>query len=332
VKLGRIQVDGADGPLARLVLVEPEAGRVIDLRRAAARSLVDEGATVEAAQRLAAAWFPGSMREAISLGDRFLAAARACATDAPDDVAHAIDDVRWLPASDPSVVRDGLTFIDHIKGFHAKMGSTPPPSMLQVPGYFKGSPHTAIGHDAEVPWPGYIQRMDYELELGYVIGKRGSNLRPETARPYLFGITIFNDWSGRDRQSLEMPILMGPTKSKDFAYGIGPWITTIDEFDDLDAIQMSVRVNGETFASGNSGNKLWTVDELIAWVSLGEQLEPGDVIGSGTMGSGSMLELDRVLAPGDVVEIEVGGVGVLRNRLGQPIDGLWWPAERASFM
>lgn len=332
MKLGRIQLDSPDGPVARLVRVEPDAGRVVDLRRATAHALAAEGTTAEAAQRLAGALFPGSMREAIGLGDRMLAAARDIPSASADAASTSIDEVRWLPASDPSVIRDGLTFIDHIKGFHAKMGTTPPPSMLQVPGYFKGSPHTAVGHDAEVPWPGYIQRMDYELELGYVIGRRGSNLRPEDARGYLFGLTIFNDWSGRDRQSLEMPILMGPTKSKDFAYGIGPWITTIDEFDDLDAIPMTVRVNGETFASGNSGNKLWTVDELIAWVSLGEQLEPGDVIGSGTMGNGSTLELDRTLAPGDVVEIEVGGIGVLRGRLGQPIDGLWWPPERPPFM
>jgi 2-keto-4-pentenoate hydratase/2-oxohepta-3-ene-1,7-dioic acid hydratase in catechol pathway len=331
MKLGRVQLEGPDGPVARLVLVEPAEERVIDLRRAGADAFARDGATAEAAQRLAGALFPGSMREAIALGKRLVDAIGECAADPPDSAALGIDDVQWLPASDPSVVRDGLTFIDHIKGFHAKMGSTPPPSMLQIPGYFKGSPHTVIGHDAEVPWPGYIERMDYELELGYVIGRRGSNLRPEQARAHLFGITIFNDWSGRDRQALEMPIAMGPTKSKDFAYGIGPWITTIDEFDDLDAIPMSVRVNGETLASGNSGNKLWTVEELIAWVSLGEQIEPGDVIGSGTMGHGSTLEIDRVLAPGDVVEIEVGGVGVLRSRLGQPIEGLWWPSERAPF-
>ena len=332
MKLGRISIEGPDGPLSRLVLALPEENRVIDLRRASIASLVAQGSTLEAAQRLSEALFPGSMSAAISLGETFLEAARRVDRERPDHASLPMDQVHWLGASDPSVVRDGLTFIGHIKGFHEKMGKLPPPSILQIPGYFKGTPHTVIGHEAEVPWPGYIERMDYELELGYVVGRRGSNLRPEQARAYLFGLTIFNDFSGRDRQAFEMPIMMGPTKSKDFAYGIGPWITTIDEFTDLGAIQMEVRVNGETWSRGTNTNQLWSVDELLAWVSLGERLEPGDVIGSGTMAKGSALELDRQLSPGDVVELEVSGIGVLRNRMGQPQEGLWWPEERKPFM
>lgn len=332
MKLGRIAVNGPDGDVARLVLVLPAERRVIDLKRAWTERLQREGATPDAAVRLAEAVFPGSMSAAIALGDYFLDAARKVAAAPPESASIGFDGIRWLGASDPSVVRDGLTFIDHIKGFHAKMGATPTPGLLKVPGYFKGTPHTVIGHDVEVPWPGFIDHMDYELELGYVIGRRGQNVRPEDAHSYLFGITIFNDFSGRDRQAVEMGIAMGPTKSKDFAYGIGPWITTIDEFQDLDAIEMEVRVNGESWSKGTSGNKLWTIEELIAYVSLGDWLQPGDVIGSGTMGRGSSLELDRRLAPGDVIELEVGGVGVLRNRLGTPQQGLWWPEERKPFM
>lgn len=332
MKLGRIAVQGPDGEVARLVLALPEEGRVIDLRSAKALALRRQGATPEAAKRLATALFPESMSAAIALGDVFLDAARDVAIERPEEASLDIETVKWLSASDPSVVRDGLTFVGHIKGFHEKIGQPPHGSLLKIPGYFKGSPHTVIGHDAEVPWPGYIQQMDYELELGYVVGRRAGNLRPENARDVLFGITIFNDFSARDRQTVEMPIGMGPTKCKDFAYGIGPWITTIDEFPDLDAISMEVRVNGETWGKGTSANKLWSVEELIAWASLGESLEPGDVIGSGTMGGGSALELDRKLEPGDIVELEVGGIGTLRNRMGQPQDGLWWPTERAPFM
>ncbi|WP_042885484.1 fumarylacetoacetate hydrolase family protein [Cupriavidus necator] len=332
MKLGRIGVQGPDGNVARLVLVLPEEGRVIDLKKAKRLALHSGGATQEAANRLAEALFPQSMSAAIALGDTFLQAARSVDAERRDEASIDIGSVSWLPASDPSVVRDGLTFIGHIKGFHEKIGHAPTPSLLKVPGYFKGTPHTVIAHEAEVPWPGYIEHMDYELELGYVIGRRGGNLRPENARDYLFGITIFNDFSARDRQAIEMPIQMGPTKCKDFAYGIGPWITTIDEFADLDAIPMEVRVNGETWGKGNSANKLWTVEELIAWSSLGEQLEPGDVIGSGTMGGGSALELGRKLQPGDVVELEVGGIGTLRNRFGQPQPDIWWPEERKPFM
>lgn len=332
MKLGRISVDGPDGTEARLVLVFPEEQRVVDLKRVLLERLVNEGATREAALRYAEAVFPGSMSAAIALGEPFVKEAERIYAIRPDCHSVPFDRVSWLPASDPSVIRDGLTFVGHIKGFHEKIGHAPTPSLLKVPGYFKGTPHTAIGHEAQVPWPGYIEHMDYELELGYVIGRRGENLRPDNALEHLFGITIFNDFSARDRQAVEMPIQMGPTKCKDFAYGIGPWITTIDEFKDLDNIGMEVRVNGETWGKGDSGNKLWTVAELIAWSSLGEVVAPGDIIGSGTMGGGSALEIGRKLQPGDVVELLVDGVGVLRNHMGQPIDGLWWPEERKPFM
>lgn len=332
MKFGRIAVDGPDGEVARLVAVIPEESRVIDLKKAWVAKLQSEGATNEAAIRMAEAIFPGSMSAAIALGDWFLKAAETVLCQESDKWSLPIESVRWLGATDPSVVRDGLTFVDHIKGFHEKMGVTPAPGLLKVPGYFKGTPHTIIGHEAEVPWPGYIGYMDYELELGYVIGKRGHNVRPESARSYLFGITIFNDFSARDRQSVELGIGMGPAKSKDFAYGIGPWITTIDEFSDLDNIPMEVRINGKVISAGTSANKLWSVDELISYVSLGDWIQPGDIIGSGTMGKGSGLELDIKLSPGDVVELDVGGVGVLRNTCGKPEEGLWWPEERKPFM
>jgi 2-keto-4-pentenoate hydratase/2-oxohepta-3-ene-1,7-dioic acid hydratase in catechol pathway len=332
MKLGRISVETPDGTTARLVLVIPEEQRVIDLRRAMLAELEQEGAAHEAALRYAEAIFPGSMSAAIALGRPFTQAAERINLTRPEPFSIPFEHVSWLPASDPSVVRDGLTFIGHIKGFHEKIGHPPHPSLLQVPGYFKGTPHTVIGHEAEVPWPGYIQHMDYELELGYVIGRQGKNLRPENALEHLFGITIFNDFSARDRQTIEMPIAMGPTKCKDFAYGIGPWITTIDEFPDLDRIAMEVRVNGEVWGQGDSSNKLWTIAELVAWASLGELLVAGDVIGSGTMGGGSALELGRKLQPGDLVELTVEGVGTLRNRLGQPQEGIWWPEVRKPFM
>ncbi|WP_095152403.1 fumarylacetoacetate hydrolase family protein [Pseudomonas sp. Irchel s3b5] len=332
MKLGRISVDGPDGATPRLVLVVPEEQRVIDLRRTLLWELEQEGASYDSALRYAEGVFPGSMSAAIGLGNSFTQVAERINKSRPDRYSLPFDKVTWLPSSDPSVVRDGLTFVGHIKGFHEKIGHAPNPCLLQIPGYFKGTPHTVIGHEAEVAWPGYIQHMDYELELGYVIGRQARNLHPDNALDHLFGITIFNDFSARDRQAIEMPIGMGPTKCKDFAYGIGPWITTVDEFADLDRIGMEVRVNGEVWGKGDSSNKLWTIAELLAWASLGEVLVPGDVIGSGTMGGGSALELDRKLQPGDVVELIVEGVGTLRNKMGQPQEGIWWPEERKPFM
>jgi 2-keto-4-pentenoate hydratase/2-oxohepta-3-ene-1,7-dioic acid hydratase in catechol pathway len=332
MKLGRIALPSPDGSVARLVVVQPEKGRVIDLASAAALHYAAKGhATTEAARRLAQAAFPGSMAQALATGDYLLDHANDVVNSRSDDASLSIDKVEWLPASDPPVLRDGLNFIGHIKGWSAKMGREVPDSMRVIPGYTQMSNSMTIGHNATVDWPGYINRMDYELELGWVIGRPGRNLRPENALDCLFGVTLYNDFSGRDLQGNELPIGMGGTKSKQFAHGIGPWITTKDEFKDLYTIPMEVRLNGKTIAKGNSGGNLWGVDELLAYISLGEWLQPGDVIGSGTMGGGSALEHDIQIQPGDVVELEAGGVGVLRNTFGPKVEGLWWPEKRAPF-
>jgi len=332
MKFGRILRDSPDGKVARLVLVQPEKSRVIDLARAAALYYARRHATPDAARRLALAAFPGSMAQALSLGDQLKDHANDIAASRGDDASLAMDKLEWLPASDPPVMRDGLNFIGHIKGWSAKMGREVPDAMLNTPAYCQHSPSMVIGHEATVEWPGYISHMDYELELGWVIGRLGHNLRPENALGCLFGVTLYNDFSGRDLQANEIAIGMGGTKSKNFAHGVGPWITTIDEIKDLYAIPMEVRLNGKTIAKGNSGGNLWKVEEVLAFISLGEYLQPGDVLGSGTMGGGSALEHDIKLKPGDVVELEAGGVGVLRNKLGQKLEGLWWPEKRKPFM
>jgi len=332
VKLGRFVVEDLDGPVERICLVLPEQSRVIDLRAAEVLRQESRGATRESALRYASTVFPRSMSAAIALGEQFLETAAEAAAKRGDDASLPFGGLKWAPACDPSIVRDGLTFTKHIRQFHERMKKTPTPALLDVPGYFKGSPWTVIGHEAEVPWPARVQRMDYELEIGWVMGRRAHNITPESARSCLFGVTIFNDFSGRDLQANEFDIGMGPTKSKDFAYGIGPWITTIDEFPRLDNIRMSVRVNGETWGEGDTSEMLWSPEELIAYVSLGDFVQPGDVIGSGTMGNGSALELGRSLKPGDVVELDIAGVGVLRNRMGVPQQGTWWPERRKPFM
>jgi 2-keto-4-pentenoate hydratase/2-oxohepta-3-ene-1,7-dioic acid hydratase in catechol pathway len=329
MKFGRIALPSPDGKVARLVAVEPEKGRVIDLARAAALNFADKyQATEEAATAMAKVAFPGSLVQALSLGTHLTDRAGEVVSRRGDDASFSLNEVEWLPASDAPLVRDTLNFVGHIKGFHDRMGTPPSPSLLKIPAYTKNSGTMVIGQNATVPWPGYINYMDYELELGFVVGLRGRNLDPESARKHLFGITIYNDFSGRDLQGNEMPILMGATKSKDFAHAIGPWITTIDEFESLDDISMEVRVNGEVITRTNSSGTLWSVYEQLAYISLGEYIQPGDVIGSGTVGNGSFLEKGRQLSPGDVVEMEVGGVGVLRNTLGPKQDGLWWPSER----
>ncbi len=333
MKIGRIARETPDGMMARLVVVEPDKGRVVDLARAAALHFAAKrNATAEAARRYATTAFPGSLREALSLGSFLLDHAHDIVTARGDDASLDIADVEWLPASDPPFVRDGLNFLGHLKGWSGKMGRPLPESIERIVPYTHQAGSMAIGHEADVPWPGYVKNIDYELELGWVIGHRATDLTPDNALDALFGVTIYNDFSGRDLQHDELPIGMGCTKSKNFAQGIGPWITTKDEFDDLEAIPMEARVNGEVKVQGNSGGVLWTLDKVLAYVSLGEFLEPGDVIGSGTIERGSAIEHDIVLKPGDVIEFEVGGIGVLRNRLGEPKQGLWWPTPQPGLL
>jgi 2-keto-4-pentenoate hydratase/2-oxohepta-3-ene-1,7-dioic acid hydratase in catechol pathway len=130
-------------------------------------------------------------------------------------------------------------------------------------------------------------------------------------------VTIYNDFSARDIQTREMKLMLGPAKGKDFNTALGPWITTVDELDIAD-LTMLARINGDEWSRGNSGTIMWQPGEIVAYCSYGENLLPGDVVGSGTVGGGCGLELDKRLQPGDVVELEISGVGVLRNRMGQP--------------
>jgi 2-keto-4-pentenoate hydratase/2-oxohepta-3-ene-1,7-dioic acid hydratase in catechol pathway len=173
--------------------------------------------------------------------------------------------------------------------------------------------------------------MDYELEFGLVIGKSGRNLRPQEALSHLFGITILNDFSARDVQGPEMSSGFGPSKSKDFATALGPWITTRDEVD-LAHLDMVARVNGEEWSRGSSAALTWKIEELIAYASKGETIWPGEVLGSGTVGTGSGAEHGKKLHSGDIVELEVQGIGVLRNRVGVPEPRGWEPEPRKSLI
>lgn len=329
MKFGRILRDSPDGPIARLVVVEPEKKRVIDLARAAALHYVAKRhASPDAARQFANGAYPGSMARALSMGNYLTDHAPDIVHARGDDAALDINSVEWLPASDPPVLRDGLNFMGHIVNWSAKMGRTVPDAMERVVPYCQNSPSMVIGHNATVPWPGYIKHMDYELELGWVIGRLGTNLTPENALDHVFGVTMYNDFSGRDLQQDEVAIGMGGTKAKNFAHGIGPWITTIDEFKDPYSIEMEVRLNGKTMGKGVSSDVLWKVEEVLSFISQGELLQPGDVVGSGTLEHGSALEHDVKLQPGDVVELEAKNIGVLRNVMGQPSGGHWWPTPQ----
>ena len=328
MKLGRIAVDSPDGEQIRVVAVEPEAGRVIDLKRAFAISLQRRGATVDGSRQVAEALF-GDLTQGIAAGDLFLDSAHD-ALAAGDDASLPIDGVAWRAAIKPPVIRDALTFNGHIKNFFGNVMKTKPTrAVYERPGYFKGTTSTIYGCDETIPYPVFSEMLDYELEIGYVIGKPGRNLTPDEAWERVFGITIFNDWSLRDVQKLESPIGMGAQHSKDFAYGIGPWITTIDEIDSVIGLKGQVRVNGEIWSDTKVEDFIWTPEETIAFASALNGLQPGDLIGSGTMAFGAGVELGRFVQPGDVVELELEGVGTLRNPVSAEKEApAWWPTPQ----
>jgi 2-keto-4-pentenoate hydratase/2-oxohepta-3-ene-1,7-dioic acid hydratase in catechol pathway len=239
-------------------------------------------------------------------------------------VLHARDDVRLLaPIPVPPQMRDFLCFEKHlVQAFEAvgRMRGTPariPDVWYERPIFYHPNRFSVCGPDADVPWPAYSERMDFELEFGCYIGRPGKDITKERARSHIFGYTIFNDFSARDEQTKEMAGQLGPGKGKDFDNGnaMGPCLVTADEIGDPYRLEMVVRVNGEEWGRGNSRDMHWKFEDCIAHASRSETLHAGEFFGSGTVGNGCGLEHMRFLNPGDVVELEVEKIGVLRNRV-----------------
>jgi 2-keto-4-pentenoate hydratase/2-oxohepta-3-ene-1,7-dioic acid hydratase in catechol pathway len=182
-----------------------------------------------------------------------------------------------------------------------------------------------------VPYPSASARLDYELELGCVIGREGSDVAAADGLDYIAGFLIFNDWSARDLQFDEMSSRLGPAKGKDAATTLGPWLVTTDELapylrDGRLHLRCTLRVNGELWMDGHAGDMYHTWGDFIERASRDSRIVPGDVFGSGTVSGGSVGEAigrgypARYLEPGDTVELEVEGIGMLRNRIGPRLD------------
>ena len=184
------------------------------------------------------------------------------------------------------------------------------------PIYYKANRFAVTGPDTDVQWPAYSKVMDYELEMACVLGRTGKDISVATADEFIFGYSIFNDFSARDTQAVEMGSFLGPSKSKDFdnANALGPCIVTVDEFDASDA-RMTVRINGEVRSQGSSKTMKYRFRDLISFISTSETLHAGEVLCSGTVGGGCGAEQGKLLADGDTVELEIEGIGVLRNRV-----------------
>jgi fumarylacetoacetate (FAA) hydrolase len=221
---------------------------------------------------------------------------------------HRLDEVELLtPVLHPPSVRDFYTFEQHVKAARARRGLDVPEEWYRIPVFYFSNPAVIYGPEVEIPYPEGTQELDYELEVAAIMGDEGK----------IGGFTIMNDWSARDLQREEMKAGLGPSKGKDFATSLGPIVVTPDEFDGSGAT-MIARVNGEERSRGDLADMYHSWGKIVAHAARNTALLPGDVLGSGTVGTGCILEHGdgRWLQPGDVVELEVEGIGVLRNRIG----------------
>lgn len=219
------------------------------------------------------------------------------------------------PLPRPVRFRDASLFIEHMEVGLAKLGKTMDPYFRDHVVYYNADNAHIFGPGDDVPWPRTSSWRDYELEWCCVIGRPGVNIGRDRAAEHIFGVTIFNDWSARDLQFPFMECGLGPAGGKDFANSLGPCIVTWDEFPDPYRLEMTARVNGELWSRGTTASMHHRFEDAIAELSADRPLIAGELLGSGTVLGGCGFELDRRLQLGDVVELEVEGIGVLKNRL-----------------
>jgi fumarylacetoacetate (FAA) hydrolase len=238
---------------------------------------------------------------------------------------HAADAVTiHSPVEHPPSLRDFYAFEMHVKNARARRGLPVPPEWYEFPAFYFSNPGALLGPNADVPRPASTEALDYELEIACVISRRARNVRAEEWRDVVAGFTILNDWSARDVQRKEMAVGLGPAKGKDFATSLGPALVTLDELEarragDRHDLAMEARVNGRILSKGNAKDLHYSFGQMIARASQDVYLFPGDVIGSGTVGNGCILELGPEthpwLKPGDEVTLSIDLLGSLTNRI-----------------
>jgi len=232
------------------------------------------------------------------------------------------------PIPEPPSVRDFYAFEQHVKAARARRGLGMIPEWYELPTFYFSNNSEIYGHDEPVPYPVGSNELDIELEIACVIGREGKDIAVEEGASYIAGYTIMNDWSARDLQREDMKLNLGPGKGKDFATSLGPWLVTPDELASRRSgtgvserydMTMLARVNGQEISRGNFNQIYYGFPQMIARASRNARLRVGDVLGSGTVGTGCLLELGTEFHPwfqrGDVIELEIEGIGVLRNRI-----------------
>ncbi|MDM5186694.1 fumarylacetoacetate hydrolase family protein [Bacillus sp. DX4.1] len=262
---------------------------------------------------------PSSMLAFLEKADEYIEVARNMKS--PENGVYHVKDVQLCAAiPNPGSIRDFYAFEQHVKTARGRRGLDVVSEWYDIPVFYFTNHRAVIGPEDIVSRPKLSQKLDYELEIACVIGREGRNISREHAEEYIFGYCIMNDWSARDLQAQEMKVGLGPAKGKDFATSLGAYLVTKEELDvyrtgEQYDLEMTARVNGELLSKGNFKDIYYTFAEMIERASQDVTLYPGDVIGSGTVGTGCILELgtENWLQDGDVVELTITGLGTLRN-------------------
>lgn len=224
------------------------------------------------------------------------------------------------PLPDPPSLRDFYAFEDHVRRGFAKRGEPVPDPWFELPVYYLTNHRSILGPGEEIPWPAFTDELDYELELAMVVGRPGRGLSVAEAADHVFGYTLYNDCSARDLQRREMQVRLGPARSKGFAQVLGPCIVTPDEIDPAD-LRVTATIDGQVVTDSRTRDMRFSFAEMLAYVSVGEDVFPGDVYGSGTVGDGCGLEHGRMLRPGETIALSAPRIGTLANPVGHPAGG-----------
>jgi 2-keto-4-pentenoate hydratase/2-oxohepta-3-ene-1,7-dioic acid hydratase in catechol pathway len=235
-------------------------------------------------------------------------------------ILHARDAVRLLaPVPRPAGIANFSVWPAH-SADAASRGVTLAPATAgaQVKTYWKGNPDSVVGPDTVLEVPPYADTIDVECEFGIVVGMGGRDLDRAGAQRAIAGYTILNDVSARDVQLIEMKSGRGPSKGKDFDTGnvMGPWIVTPDEITDPKSLTMSLVVNGQELSRCGTDGMVWEFAEMLSYMSTSQTIYPGQVLSAGCYAGGSAREMKCILKPGDLVELRITGIGVLRNTIG----------------
>lgn len=288
------------------------------------------GLVVGAGRELYVHPFP-ARTELLSLLGAEPAVREAAADEAVSGDGVPVDELVVLPPLYPVAMRDFVAFEAHVEGISKGMQGAAgvPPEWYAAPSFLFMAPHAVTGPYDDVAMPPDTELLDFELELAAVICRDVRNVDPEDARAAIGGYCVMNDWSARDVQGREMTLGLGPSKGKDFATTIGPWVVTTDELGDcrdedgLLDLAMSVSVNGEVVGQDRSGHMGWSFEQMVSYASRASWVKAGEVIGSGTCATGALAEtwgrtgqlLPRPLVAGDLVEMTIERIGTLSNRV-----------------